>query len=105
MCLAIPGQIHEVLAAENLAVVDVLGVRRQIGTDLLLDDPPVKGDWVLVHVGFAMSKISEKDAQEQIELLRMLGEAAESRDEVSSSAQDPQAEPDDATDSRGEPTP
>ena len=70
MCLAIPAKIVEVSATEeNRALVDVAGVRRHIDTGLLLDDPPTTGDWVLIHVGFAMSKISEVDALDQIRIL------------------------------------
>jgi hydrogenase expression/formation protein HypC len=76
MCLAIPGQIVEVVPGPSpSAVVDVVGVRRRIDVGLLRDDPPVPGDWVLIHVGFAMSKISDSDAKEQMETLRMLGES------------------------------
>ena len=56
------------------ALVEVAGVRRHIDTGLLQDDPPQCGDWVLVHVGFAMSKISEEQALDQMRMLRMLGE-------------------------------
>ncbi len=65
-----------------LAIVEVVGVRRRIDLGLLEDDPAVPGDWVLIHVGFAMSKISEADAQEQMELLRMLGECEAAVEEV-----------------------
>ena len=65
MCLAIPGQIVEVLADQSsLATVEVAGVRRKVDLGLLQDDMPKTGDWVLIHVGFAMSKISEEDALE-----------------------------------------
>jgi hydrogenase expression/formation protein HypC len=83
MCLAIPGQISELLDdRNNLAMVDILGVRRKVSIDLLQDDPPVAGDWVLVHVGFAMSKISGERAAEQLEMLAMLGEASTAREEL-----------------------
>ena len=76
MCLAIPGQIVELLdAPSGGAVVDVVGVRRRIDVGLLDDDPPAPGDWVLIHVGFAMSKISEAAAHEQMRVLAILGEA------------------------------
>ena len=76
MCLAIPGQIVELVPdTATGAIVDVVGVRRRIDLGLLQDDPPVPGDWVLIHVGFAMSKISEADAREQMETLSMLGES------------------------------
>jgi hydrogenase expression/formation protein HypC len=75
MCLAIPGQIVELLRDPPTgAVVDVVGVRRRIDVGLLQDQPPVPGDWVLIHVGFAMSKISESEARDQVEMLRKLGE-------------------------------
>jgi hydrogenase expression/formation protein HypC len=75
MCLAIPGKIVEFPdEAHHLAVVDVSGVRRRINVDLLEDEGLILGDWVLIHVGFAMSKISEAAAQEQLRLLAMLGE-------------------------------
>ena len=75
MCLAIPAKVVEIPANEtSRALVEVAGVRRHINTGLLQDDPPQSGDWVLVHVGFAMSKISEEQALEQIRMLTMLGE-------------------------------
>jgi hydrogenase expression/formation protein HypC len=75
MCLAIPGKIIEI-APDNpdSALVDVVGMRRRIDLGLLEDDKPVPGDWVLIHVGFAMSKISEVDAIDQMRTLEMLGE-------------------------------
>ena len=83
MCLAIPGRIVEVTGVgETRALVDVVGVRRYIDTALLAEDPPVVGDWVLIHVGFAMSKISEADARDQIRTLSLLGEDDASRAEV-----------------------
>src|SRR5579872_1226818 len=76
MCLAIPGQIVELVSGSATgAIVDVVGVRRRIDLGLLQDDMPVPGDWVLIHVGFAMSKISEADARDQMDTLRMLGES------------------------------
>jgi hydrogenase expression/formation protein HypC len=75
MCLAIPGKIVEsVLEDPNLAVVDVLGVRRKVDLGLLQEDCPKPGDWVLIHVGFAMSKISEADALDTMRMLESLGE-------------------------------
>ncbi len=83
MCLAIPGKIVEI-SSENLdsALVDVVGVRRRVDLGLLQDDRPVPGDWVLIHVGFAMSKISEEDALDQMNTLRMLGESDAALEEV-----------------------
>jgi hydrogenase expression/formation protein HypC len=83
MCLAIPGKIVEISGdnAES-ALVDVAGVRRKIDLGLLQDDRPVPGDWVLIHVGFAMSKISEGDALDQMNTLRALGEIDGAMQEV-----------------------
>jgi hydrogenase expression/formation protein HypC len=83
MCLAIPAQISELLDDRHeLAMVDIMGVRRRVNIDLLADDSPRPGDWVLIHVGFAMSKISGQQADEQLRLLAMLGEASAAEEEV-----------------------
>lgn len=79
MCLGIPGQIVEIVDHENLlARVDVSGVRREINIACIVDDahPPEAcvGDWVLVHVGFAMSRIDEDEARKTLALLDQLGE-------------------------------
>jgi hydrogenase expression/formation protein HypC len=74
MCLAIPGQIVCLGPEAHLAVVEVSKVRRKVNIDLLKDDSLAVGDWVLIHVGFAMTKISDRDAVEQLRLLAMLGE-------------------------------
>jgi len=72
MCLAIPGRILEIVDAGNrLAKVDVAGVRRTVNVGLL-DDADV-GDWVLIHVGFAISKIDEDEARATRELLEAMG--------------------------------
>lgn len=83
MCLAIPGKIIEI-ASDNpsSALVDVVGMRRRVDLGLLEDDRPVPGDWVLIHVGFAMSKISETDALDQMKTLEMLGESEAAAQEV-----------------------
>ncbi len=83
MCLAIPGKIVELLPEDRgLALVDVLGVRRRVDLGLLTDDPPVRGDWVLIHVGFAMSKIGEAEAMDQLRMLIDLGESEAATEEV-----------------------
>jgi len=83
MCLAIPGQVVELFPDQpTVAMIDVVGVRRKVDLGLLQDDLPIKGDWVLIHVGFAMSKISEADAVGQMRMLRMLGEAELAMQEV-----------------------
>ena len=80
MCLGIPGQIAEITdAGAKLALVDVLGVRREVNIACVIRDgesaKDVVGAWVLVHVGFAMSRIDEREAQLTLDLLHALGEA------------------------------
>jgi hydrogenase expression/formation protein HypC len=83
MCLAIPGRITAFQdEGKHMATVDVSGVRRQVNVDLLQDSNLQIDDWVLIHVGFAMSKISEQQAKEQLDLLAMLGESDEAMAEV-----------------------
>jgi hydrogenase expression/formation protein HypC len=83
MCLAIPGKIVErVIDSPHLATVEVAGVRRKVDLGLVEDQMPVPGDWVLIHVGFAMSKISEQDAIDQMQTLAMLGETELAMEEV-----------------------
>jgi len=74
MCLGIPGQLVE-LAPDNdqLARVDVSGVRRMINIGLLEDEVLEPGDWVLIHVGFAMSKIDEDEAAVALASLKLMG--------------------------------
>lgn len=74
MCLGIPGQLVE-LSADNdqLARVDVAGVRRLINIGLLEDEVLEPGDWVLIHVGFAMSKIDEAEAEVALASLMLMG--------------------------------
>lgn len=75
MCLAIPGEVIEILRDRpDLAKVDVSGVRRNINIGLLGTEP-VPGEWVLIHVGFAMSKIDEQEAQAVLEFLESVGQA------------------------------
>lgn len=82
MCLAIPGQIRQLDDERHYATVEVGHVRRVVNVDLLRDEDLQTDDWVLIHVGFAMSKISAEQAEEQIRLLEMLGEADEALEEV-----------------------
>ena len=82
MCLAIPGKIVEFAPDGTTAVVDVVGVRRHVDLGLLEGEPIALGDWVLIHVGFAMSKISEQDALDQMNTLAMLGESEAALQEV-----------------------
>jgi hydrogenase expression/formation protein HypC len=76
MCLAIPGQIIEVVDdANRLAKVDVAGVKRNVNIGLLDadGDPAVPGDWVLIHVGFALSKVDEQEALATRKMLEGMG--------------------------------
>jgi hydrogenase expression/formation protein HypC len=76
MCLGIPGEIVEILAdRDDLAMVSVEGVKRVVNIGLLDDDPPVPGDWILIHVGFALSKIDEREAKASLEWLTGVGDA------------------------------
>ena len=78
MCLGIPGQIVEWIDRDHhLAKVDVSGVRRNVNAALLADDGVDVGDWVLIHVGFAMSKIDEAEADATLEFLLALGDPFE----------------------------
>ena len=73
MCLGIPGQVVELLDHEHLARVDVAGVGRVINIGLLEDEAITTGDWVLIHVGFAMSKIDEVEAQATLDQVQKMG--------------------------------
>ncbi len=75
MCLAIPGQIVEIDPEQPLlARVDVGGVRRNVNIGLLEAGEAAAGDWILIHVGFALSKIDEEQARDQLRMLRAMGE-------------------------------
>jgi hydrogenase expression/formation protein HypC len=74
MCLGIPGEIVTMLDDE-LATVSVAGVERDISVGLLLDEGIDVGDWVLVHVGFALAKIDEAEAAATLDQIQRLGQA------------------------------
>ncbi len=75
MCLAIPGKIVEIVDFENrIAKVEVGGVKRNINIGMLPEDETRIGDYVLIHVGFAMSKVDEHEAEETLRVLKELGE-------------------------------
>jgi hydrogenase expression/formation protein HypC len=79
MCLGIPGQIVAISdAANRRGIVSVAGVRREINLHCVIDDEhPIEscvGDWVLVHVGFALSRVDEQEAARTLEVLAELGE-------------------------------
>lgn len=74
MCLGIPGQILEIVDDENsIAKVVVSGVKRNVSVALVRPEGIEPGDWVLIHVGFAMSKIDENEAQETMKALYTMG--------------------------------
>lgn len=82
MCLGIPGQVVAISDAENkLALVEIGGIRREINLACIVDEDhrveDCVGDWVLVHVGFAMSRIDETQAAETLQILTQLGEVQE----------------------------
>lgn len=74
MCLGIPGRVVEITDAErHIAKVDVSGVRRKVHVGLVLPDGLEIGDWVLIHVGFAISRIDEQEARATLDLLKEMG--------------------------------
>jgi len=92
MCLGIPGQIVEITdKTRKLAMVDVSGVKREINMACVVnEDHPIDeciGDWVLVHVGFAMSRINEEEAALTLKVLVELGEAQEEINAMRTSGQ------------------
>lgn len=75
MCLAIPGRIVEIVDADNsIAKVEVGGVKRNINIGMLGENEVGVGDYVLIHVGFAMSKVDEAEAEETLRILKQIGE-------------------------------
>ncbi len=76
MCLGIPGQVVELVDTnDQLARVDVSGVTRIVNIGLLEDEQLQPGDWVLIHVGFAMSKIDEEEASLALASLKLMGQS------------------------------
>jgi hydrogenase expression/formation protein HypC len=76
MCLGIPGQIIDIVDdANSIAKVDVSGVKRNVSVALVRPEGIEPGDWVLIHVGFAMSKIDEAEAHETMKALQLMGQA------------------------------
>jgi hydrogenase expression/formation protein HypC len=78
MCLGIPGRVVRVLAgnAGQLALVDVLGAQRPINLGMLEDPAVTAGDWVLIHMGFALERIDQAAADKALDGLRLLGSGA-----------------------------
>ncbi len=76
MCLGIPGEVVEIMADhEDLAMVSVEGVKRAVNIGLLREEGIAAGDWILIHVGFALSKIDEAEAKANMEWLSGVGDA------------------------------
>lgn len=83
MCLAIPGQVVELIPEQPALVkVDVGGVRRNVNVGLFEPGEIGLGDWVLIHVGFALSKVSETEARDQLRMLSAMGEDELAMEEV-----------------------
>lgn len=75
MCLGVPGRVVEVTDVEHqIALVDVEGVRRKANVSLIVDEGVEAGDWVLIHVGFALSKIDEQEAADTLAFLAAMGD-------------------------------
>lgn len=75
MCLGIPGKIKDIVDdANSIAKVEVSGVRRNVNVALVRPEGICPGDWVLIHVGFAMSKSDEVEAQETMRALNSMGD-------------------------------
>ena len=86
MCLAIPGKIVAIVDAENnIAKVEVGGVRRNVNIGMLDRETTRIGDYVLIHVGFAMSKVDEREAEETLRLLNELGQYQDEFDQYKNS--------------------
>lgn len=79
MCLSIPSKVVELDEKTNVATVDTLGVKRTVGLDLI-DEPVGLGDYVLIHVGFAMSKINEEEALASLEVYKEIVEKMREED-------------------------
>ncbi|WP_293448817.1 HypC/HybG/HupF family hydrogenase formation chaperone [Persephonella sp.] len=75
MCLSIPSKIVEILP-DNYAIVDTMGVKRKVSLDLM-SEPVDVGDYVLIHVGYAMTKMNEKEALESIKIYEEIIEKLE----------------------------
>ena len=83
MCLAIPGQVVELIPEQpGLVKVDVGGVRRNVNIGLFEPGEIGLGDWVLIHVGFALSKVSESEARDQLRMLSAMGEDELAMEEI-----------------------
>ncbi len=92
MCLGVPGKIVEITDRERLiAIADVSGVRRAVNVTCIVDEThPIEaciGDWVLIHVGFAMARIDEREAAETLKVLTEIGELQDEMSAMRNSAE------------------
>ncbi len=79
MCLSIPSKITHIDEVNNIATIDTMGVQRKASLDLI-DQPVAIGDYVLIHIGFAMNKIDEEDALASLEIYKDIIEKMEEED-------------------------
>ena len=93
MCLSIPSKVVEV-DENNMATVDTMGIKRHVSLDLMAEEINI-GDYILIHVGFAMNKIDEEEALQSLEVYREMLEAMEEQERQQV------IEADDNCDSRG----
>ncbi len=80
MCLSIPSKVVKIDKERNVAVVDTMGVTREAGLELMEEEGVKIGDYVLLHIGFVMSKIDEEDALESLEVYKEIIEKMEEED-------------------------
>ncbi len=82
MCLGIPGQVVELLEGygNQLALVDVAGVRRKINIGLLDEGPLEPGTWVLIHMGFALERVDSEGAEQALGGLELMGRPRDADD-------------------------
>lgn len=75
MCLGIPGQVVEMVEGygDQLALVDVTGAQRRVNIGMLEGEPPAPGDWVLIHMGFAIERVDQDGAEKAMSGLEMMG--------------------------------
>ncbi len=89
MCVGIPAQVVELQpAGPHTAVVDVDGAQREVNTVMVDDEPLSVGDWVLLHVGFAMARVDASEAAETLEFIRQLGSVYDEEMEAFTSSPD-----------------
>lgn len=81
MCLAIPSKVVEINSETNMATVDTMGVKRVVGLDLLAEEVSL-GEYVLIHIGYAISKIDESDALESLKIYEDLIEKMENEERM-----------------------